>query len=384
MQDSQKTVRAVEFYSGIGGLHFALRRSGISGGAAAVIAAYDWDQTARQVYAANLGADIVHKTDIATLTAADLSRLNADLWLLSPSCQPYTILNPLAKGAADPRAQSFLHLINNVLPELSAHDMHPRHLLVENVSGFQGSTTRHHLVSTLQRLGYVTAEFALNPLQFGIPNSRLRYYLLAKLSPLGFVGVDLTHSDHVLDHIPPHHDPHNGSQQTSDTTSPNLKQYIDLTMDEETSAQFRIPDRVLNKWGRLFDIVVPSGTRTCCFTRGYTRLVERTGSILQMNENLDTTRAFGLFLDALESGDENAVRILDPLYLRYFTPAELLRIFHFTKTNTSSVDFLWPTGVSTKSKYRLIGNSVNVEVVRRLIVYLFAEVNDMRLDLSNS
>ncbi|KAH0838724.1 S-adenosyl-L-methionine-dependent methyltransferase [Lanmaoa asiatica] len=364
-------VRAIEFYSGIGGLHLALRRSCIPG--ATVIAAYDWDQTACQVYPANLGTDIVHKTDIATLTAADLSRLNADLWLLSPSCQPYTILNPLAKGAADPRAQSFLHLIDNVLPELSAHDIHPRYLLMENVAGFQDSTTRHHLVSILQRLGYVTAEFALNPLQFGIPNSRLRYYLLAKLSPLKFFGLDSTKSDRVLDHIPPHHEPHNKFQQTSRTALPNLRQFIDSTMDKEMFTQFRIPDPL--------ELAVSLEAR-------YTRLVERAGSILQMNENLDTTQVFDLFLAARASGDENAVRILDPLCLRYFTPTELLRIFHFTDTNSSSADFIWPPGVSTKSKYRLIGNSVNVEVsrnhatiktvlsvhqvVRRLMIYLFA------------
>lgn len=91
---------------------------------------------------------ILNKTDIGTLTTADISRLNANLWLLSPSCQPYTVLNPLAKGAADPRAHSFLHLIDNVLPELSTHDMHPRHLLVENVAGFQVREQRHRLART--------------------------------------------------------------------------------------------------------------------------------------------------------------------------------------------------------------------------------------------
>ncbi|KAG9310313.1 S-adenosyl-L-methionine-dependent methyltransferase [Chiua virens] len=184
MSDSQRTgtIRAIEFYSGIGGLHLALHRSGIPG--ATVVAAYDWDQTACQVYAENFGTDIVHKADIATLAAPDLAKLDANMWLLSPSCQPYTVLNPSAKGAADPRAQSFLHLIDNVLPGLSTLDMHPRYLLVENVAGFQvsgskqtpiwhfliyrkDSTTRHHLVSALQKLGYVTAEFTLNPLQFG-------------------------------------------------------------------------------------------------------------------------------------------------------------------------------------------------------------------------
>lgn len=59
------------------------------------------------------------------------------------------MLNPLAKGAADPRAQSFLHLIDNVLPELSAHDTHPRYLLVENVAGFQVRERTKRLVIVL-------------------------------------------------------------------------------------------------------------------------------------------------------------------------------------------------------------------------------------------
>ena len=89
----------------------------------------------------------------------------------------------------------------------------------------------------------------------------------------------------------------------SDTTLPDPRRYIDLTMDDETFAQFRISDRVLNKWGRLFDTVLPSGTGTCCFISSrqtsiscelivhkgirVAQLVERAGSILQMNENLD-------------------------------------------------------------------------------------------------
>lgn len=75
--------------------------------------------------------------DISTLVAADLAAFKADLWLLSPACQPYTILNPKAKDASDPRAQSFLHLIQDVLPELESTNQHPQRLLVENVAGFE-------------------------------------------------------------------------------------------------------------------------------------------------------------------------------------------------------------------------------------------------------
>jgi hypothetical protein len=129
-----KKARALEFYSGIGGLHRALQRSGVAGD---VVAAFDWDQTACRVYAANHGPGIVRKTDISTLTTSELAAMDADLWLLSPSCQPYTVLNPAAKGAADPRAKSFLYLIENVLPSLVPVGGHPNYLLIENVAGFE-------------------------------------------------------------------------------------------------------------------------------------------------------------------------------------------------------------------------------------------------------
>lgn len=285
------------------------------------------------------------------------------MWLLSPACQPYTVLNPDAKGAVDPRAQSFLHLIDHVLPQLAAERAHPSYMLIENVGGFQDSDTRQRLLSVLERLGYNIAEFILNPLQFGIPNSRSRYYLLAKLSPLKFTGLDNTISN-ILHCIP--------SQPAESIVPRRLRHYLDGLMDDEIRALFRIPDRVLKKWGRLFDIVLPSGTRSCCFTRGYTHLVERAGSILQLNEQLDTTQVFDEFLAAQASNDEDAVRMLDRLGLRYFTPSELLRLFHFVDPfePDHSFDFVWPPSVSLKSKYRLIGNSVNVEVVRRLIDYL--------------
>ncbi|KAG0703032.1 S-adenosyl-L-methionine-dependent methyltransferase [Suillus ampliporus] len=351
-------VRAIEFYSGIGGLHLALRQSRV---ASSPVKAFDWDQTACQVYAANHGTTIISRTDISALSAVDLLRLHADVWLLSPSCQPYTVLNPSARGEEDPRAKSFLHLINHVLPDLAAQDSQPRYMLIENVAGFQDSTTRRRLVDTLKHLGYVVAEFLLTPVQFGIPNSRLRYYLLAKSSPLRFTGLHESDFDPIHDKIP---------GTASNIPVHLVREYLDPACEDEISLRCNIPDRVLAKWGRLFDIVLPSGRRTCCFTRGYTKLVERAGSILQVNEDLDTTEVFDDFLEARSRGDGEAVRILDQLHLRYFTPSELLKIFRLQELE-SNQHFIWPPDISLKSKYRLIGNSVNVEVVRHLIDYLF-------------
>ncbi|KAL0950580.1 hypothetical protein HGRIS_007375 [Hohenbuehelia grisea] len=268
-------VIAWEFYSGIGGLHLALRRSKVSGH---VVRAFDWDQTALQVYAANFGAGIVTKVDISSLSAAalDAEPSPAELWLLSPSCQPYTVLNPNAQGPADPRAKSFLHLIETVLPELvnSGSSAAPKRLLIENVAGFETSSTRHVLVSTLQRLGYNTMEFLLTPLQFGIPNSRLRYYLLASTRPLCSANPEAFAQ--IFGYIPGHSDhnwvdPRTASEADLAASDPQIApiaNFLDDHPEDDANLPHAIPDRVLQKWGRLFDIVLPSSCRSCCFTRG--------------------------------------------------------------------------------------------------------------------
>ena len=216
------------------------------------------------------------------MNALTLSSLKPNLWLLSPACQPYTVLNPNAKGADDPRAQSFIHLFQNVLPELALLDEHPDRLFIENVAGFEvtsrrsrtnpfsepffflskSSSTQHLLLSTLRSIGYTTLELLLTPLQFGIPNSRLRYYLLAKKSPLSFPHISEGSSDRVWRQIPGFNIP----LETDEPLTLPIREYLDVGCSD--SEHLFVPDRVLEKRGRLFDIVLPSSKRTCCFTRG--------------------------------------------------------------------------------------------------------------------
>ena len=142
------------------------------------------------------------------------------------------------------------------------------------------SSTRDLLVATLRRLRYSVLELLLTPLQFGIPNSRLRYYLLAKIQPLRFARID--DEQRVWRHIPGHgKDWEDGRFACADSCVDSegcaaLPAVASLScyLDEEADALDRsqnphaIPDVVLEKWGRLFDIVLPSARRTCCFTRG--------------------------------------------------------------------------------------------------------------------
>lgn len=91
------------------------------------------------------------QADISKLSATDLAQLKADIWLLSPSCQPYTVLNPLAKGAEDPRAKSFIHLVEDVLFELTKMGQEPRYMLIENVAGFEVSRATSVFCASLKR-----------------------------------------------------------------------------------------------------------------------------------------------------------------------------------------------------------------------------------------
>lgn len=167
-------LRAVEFYCGVGGLHYSLLRARPD---AKVVAAFDINPNGNDVYEHNFGVRPSQK-NIYGLPLASFDKLDAGLWLLSPPCQPFTRQGH-RKDKDDGRSQSFLRLLRDVVPEL---DKPPTHVLVENVVGFETSETRADAIAVFHRLGYDTREFMLTPRMFGVPYSRPRYFLLAKKS----------------------------------------------------------------------------------------------------------------------------------------------------------------------------------------------------------
>lgn len=172
-------LRVLEFYSGIGGLHYSLRQAGIL---AEVVEAFDINDVANDVYEHNFGKR-PNQGNIQRLTVEQLQGYEADAWLLSPPCQPYT-RQGLKKDAADGRALSFL----DILTKLPMMARPPSYIAVENVVGFensvthscvvQNSVTHSHLMESLAICGYRVQEFVLSPIQFGIPYSRPRYFCL--------------------------------------------------------------------------------------------------------------------------------------------------------------------------------------------------------------
>lgn len=163
--------RAVEFFAGIGG--FATACPGYQ-----VVAAYDVNQLAARVYQANHPAEYLVR-EIESLPLEELAGWNANLWWMSPPCQPYTHRGKI-RDTQDARSRSLMKLIDALAECL------PAQLAVENVCGFANSQAHARLVAQLEHCGYHWQQRELCPTQLGWPNRRPRFYLLARRStPFG-------------------------------------------------------------------------------------------------------------------------------------------------------------------------------------------------------
>jgi site-specific DNA-cytosine methylase len=140
-----------------------------------VVAALDVNEVANHCYKANFPNVPVLNTSIDHLTLSQLNSFQANVWFLSPPCQPFA-RGGKALDHVDTRSRGILHLIE-LLGQLEAP---PQFIFLENVLNFEKSVCRQLLVQTLQLRGYEIVECLLDPTCVGIPNSRLRYFLMAR------------------------------------------------------------------------------------------------------------------------------------------------------------------------------------------------------------
>ena len=351
--ESTIPLRVLEFYSGIGGMHYALKESGVS---FRVIGALDINTLANEVYKHNFANTKLLQTNIEGMKADYLDKLNADMWTMSPPCQPYTRQGK-QMASDDPRSRSFLTLVNN----LSEMKCPPRYLFLENVKGFEISDTRELLKSALQSKDYHVQEVLVSPIDFGIPNSRLRYYMMAKLKPFRFKlnGKVLSISE--------------GEKVLQGEFYEYLKEKIEKScfkrtiseyiIEKEKTSQYLLTDEVLLRFHEILDIVNRNSTKSCCFTKAYGNYVQGTGSILT-SVDMETVKFTYERTRRLSDQNEKLAN-LRRLGLRYFSPEEVASLLCFPVGGLS-----FPPEVTLKQRYRLLGNSICVLVVAKLMEWL--------------
>uniref|UniRef100_A0A8C2KHK6 tRNA (cytosine(38)-C(5))-methyltransferase n=1 Tax=Cyprinus carpio TaxID=7962 RepID=A0A8C2KHK6_CYPCA len=354
---------------------------------AEVVAAVDVNTTANEIYKHNFPSTPLLPKTIEGMTLQDFDKLNFDVILMSPPCQPFTRIG-LQGDVADPRTKSFLYILE-LLPRLSKR---PSFILLENVKGFETSAARDALLKTLRECDYSFQEFLISPTSLGIPNSRLRYFLIARRPPGSFSfptsaeileGFPMSESSNSL--AVPHNHPASSECerektgtiifkleteeelerkriQDSQETVRRLQDF--LQEDEEGMDQYLLPPKTLLRYALLMDIVQPSSRRSVCFTKGYGHYVEGTGSVLQSCVDVELE---GVFKSLELLSEEDKLKQLSQLKLRYFTPREIASLMGFP------ADFTFPKHISIKQQYRVLGNSLNVHVVSQLLRLLISK-----------
>lgn len=324
---------------------------------------------------------------IERLTAQQLIDWKADLWMMSPPCQPHTRQHSNQEADLDDvRSDSFLHLCNLLVQLESAAK--PSIILLENVVGFEGSNSFRAWTRAVATSNYVATHFHLQPTQAGLPNDRPRYYCVA-------VHIDKLHEERA-DWIERYFQAPVTPTETSDSTPlhpcihsalpeldllsedaidreklPLLRGFLDKT-DVDRDAHLRVPESVLQRpaaW--CLDIVTADSRRTSCFTSAYGKYVKGTGSVLlQPDEGVssNTTRdaslqnKFAMVPPEERQYDPDwAAAITNSGYnLRYFSGSELARLFGFCDA------FSFPANVTVKQQWKLVGNSLNVRIASKM------------------
>ncbi|CAI8592528.1 unnamed protein product [Vicia faba] len=258
--------RVLEFYNGIGGIRYSLMKAQVE---AQVIEAFEINNIANDVYQHNF-SHRPYQGNIQSLTAADLDKYGAHASLLSPPCQPYT-RQGLQKDTGDARAFSFLQILE-LIPFLL---WPPSMLFVENVFGFETSDTHAKLIEIMEKTNFITQEFILSPLQFGVPYSRPCYFCLAKRKPSSFGNEFL--SRQLI---------HNDTNVEPEASATGVSNDIYRTSGEDNEDEYDSLDKyyihpsLSEKWGSAMDVIYPNSKRCCYFTKSYYRYVKGTGSLL--------------------------------------------------------------------------------------------------------
>ena len=294
-------MRAIEFFAGLGGFSAAWPHVD-------VVAAFDIHQVAATVYAANFSHPF-HVREIESIASSEVQALNANLWWMSPPCQPYTARGNQA-DIADPRARSLLHLIE-LIPECL-----PEFIVLENVLGFTASVALKRLLEQLHRNQYQTQTIQLCPTQMNWPNRRPRFYLIASRTRAITPWRELPqYTFRVSDFLEP-------TESLQAIAS-------ELQVDAQTIAnQQSAMDRS--------DPIGEPHRPTACFASSYGRAALNSGSYL-----------------VLPGGG-----------YRRFAPREIANLLGFPR------EFHWPAATPTRVLWKLFGNSLSLPAVRYLLSHL--------------
>lgn len=355
----EKGLRMIEFFSGIGGMRLAVEnalrhqqqqpaitvndQAGNSPIHLERCQAYDISLHANKTYVRNFHdgkQSHVSTKLVEQLKPKDLDG-KSDLWTMSPPCQPFTKTRGAKELDIEDKRCEGLKGIMRLLTEIQDK---PKYIVLENVKGFSKSQMIEKWYECLESNDYSWKEYLISPIHLGIPNNRLRYYIICERQSSRWKKTERKIHQSFSDR------PENSPMQS-------VANYVHTSLTTEELAEFIVPESKLEQnWAHQVGVVTGADTATHCFTAGYGRIFHSsTGSLLLMPSD-------GKEEEAVASKPLDRSNMLQYCgRLRRFTPKELLALFGFP------LDYDFPSEMKLENQYKLIGNSINVIVVTELV-----------------
>jgi DNA (cytosine-5)-methyltransferase 1 len=186
-------IRTLDLFHGAGGSSLGARNAG-----AEIIAGIDFWDIASDCYGMNFPKAHIITKDIRRVSPRQLHRMigDIDLIIASPECTNHTC----AKGAATRCEQSRLTAFEVVR---FSKEFFPKWIVIENVVHMESWDAYPRLINKLEQIGYKVRVEKLNAMDFDVPQSRRRLFIICSLiglaEEIGNPGTDIKPARSVID-----------------------------------------------------------------------------------------------------------------------------------------------------------------------------------------
>jgi len=415
-------LKVVELFCGIGGFHEGLvkAKNDLKGLPTElefeILSAVDINPNVLGCYRLN-NRKIEDRVKSADCTAYEWEKVDGyNTLVCSPPCQPFS-RNGKQKDTEDSRCKALLSIIEKIKTVKKKYL--PRYLVLENVKFFERSESCKMLLEALKSRGFIYRQFLVSPTDLGIPNQRARYFLIAKRGKkMNFhfdsyvknwkkkkpkAEVDIFEEEggeHEVEEPDAkkakvereleEEDPDELAKHIQDTELPekehlvklydnvnifvredgdtpedqilglktndkvhSLEKYIQELdfADEMWRELYVLNEQLTRRFINVVDIVRTTSSRSICFTKAYGKYAQGTGSMIDMLEKEPLS----------QSAESSKERIPENYQLRYFTEMEVAGVMGFPKC------FSFPSELTTRQRYAMLGNSLNVNVAAMMI-----------------
>lgn len=304
-------MRVVSMFSGIGGICLGFKQAGFD-----IVWANDIDCDAIKTYEHNFGSDYTVCQDIRKVTVESIP--NMDILTAGFPCQPFSIRGKQL-GFKDPRGNLFFEISSIV------DKKRPRVIFLENVANLlDHDEGRTFLViyNTLVQFGYCFKYRILDANGYGgIPQKRERIFIIAFLDDFDCNRFEFPKP------IP---------------TDSELNDYLHRSIKQEDKYYYTLNHYLFSDMER---IVTDEKALYLITDRGVSKKAYYIASTLKAN--------MGTFPDRVPN-------LRDNYGIRKITELECLALQGFPK------EYSFPPSISINAKYKQVGNTVCVPVIRRI------------------